>query len=170
MNDWDAAWQLVMRWKIELSKMVAPRLVDQKYGRILFIESQSVKQPLPSLSLSNAFRAVVTGFAKSLANELAPKRVTVNVLAPGSHETPAIEQAIHNRSSLKDISYDAANADMVETIPLGRKRKAEELASRAAWLLSSHRGYLTGQTISHDGGTLAGLFGYPAIGTSYNLF
>lgn len=159
MNDWDAAWQLVMRWKIELSKMVAPRLVDQKYGRILFIESQSVKQPLPSLALSNAFRAGVTGFAKSLANELAPKGVTVNVLAPGSHETPAIERVIHNRSSVKDISYDTAKADMEEKIPVGRMGKAEELASLAAWLLSSHSGYVTGQTISHDGGTVAGLFG-----------
>ena len=159
MDDWDAAWQLVMRWKIELTKMIAPQLVDNKFGRILFIESQSVKQPLPSLALSNAFRAGVTGYAKSLANELAPTGVTVNVLAPGSHETPAIERVINNRSKTADISYDTAKVDMEQNIPVGRMGKAEELASLAAWILSEHSGYVTGQTISHDGGSVAGLFG-----------
>lgn len=159
MDDWDAAWQLVMRWKIELAKMIAPQLVEHKFGRILFLESQSVKQPLPSLALSNAFRAGVTGFAKSLANELAPSGVTVNVLAPGSHETPAIERVINNRSKTKDITYDTAKTDMEQNIPVGRMGKAEELASLAAWLLSEHSGYVTGQTISHDGGSVAGLFG-----------
>ncbi|NBB75984.1 MAG: SDR family NAD(P)-dependent oxidoreductase, partial [Bacteroidetes bacterium] len=55
MKDWDAAWQLVMRWKIDLSLRLAPLLVEKGYGRMLFIESQSIKQPLPNLTLSNAF-------------------------------------------------------------------------------------------------------------------
>lgn len=159
MDDWDAAWKLVMRWKIELTKMVAPQLAENKFGRILFIESQSVKQPLPSLALSNAFRAGITGYAKSLANELAPKGVTVNVLAPGSHETPAIERVINNKSKKEDISYDVAKSGLEQNIPVGRMGKAEELASLAAWLLSGHAGYVTGQTISHDGGSISGLFG-----------
>lgn len=159
MDDWDAAWQLVMRWKIELTKMIAPQLISSNYGRILFIESQSVKQPIPALALSNAFRAGVTGYAKSLANELAPKGITVNVLAPGSHETPAIERVINNKSKVEDISYDTAKSGLAQNIPVGRLGKAEELASLAAWLLSDQSGYVTGQTISHDGGTVAGLFG-----------
>lgn len=66
MKDWDAAWQLVMRWKIDLSLRLAPILKEKGYGRMLFIESQSVKQPLPALVLSNAFRAGVVGFANHL--------------------------------------------------------------------------------------------------------
>ncbi|MFO7798841.1 MAG: SDR family oxidoreductase [Rhodohalobacter sp.] len=159
MADWDSSWQLVMRWKIDLALRLAPLLVEKKYGRMLFIESQSVKQPLPSLTLSNSFRAGVVGFAKSLALEIADKGVTVNVLAPGSHETPAIERVIKNNSSLKGISYDKAKNEMVENIPVKRMGKAEEFASLAAWLLSPHSGYVTGQTISHDGGTIKGIFG-----------
>ncbi len=159
MTDWDAAWQLVMRWKIDLSLRLAPLLVQNNYGRILFVESQSVKQPLPSLSLSNSFRAGVVGFAKSLALEIADKGVTVNVLAPGSHETPAIERVIQNNSSIKGISYDKAKEELVANIPVKRMGKAEELASLAAWLLSPHSGYVTGQTISHDGGVIKGIFG-----------
>ncbi len=159
MKDWDSSWQLVMRWKIDLALRLAPILTEKNYGRILFIESQSVKQPLPSLVLSNAFRAGVVGFAKSLALEIAPKGVTVNVLAPGSHETPAIDRVIKNNSSIQGISYDEAKQQMEENIPVGRMGKAEELASLAAWLLSPQSGYVTGQTISHDGGVIKGIFG-----------
>ena len=159
MDDWDSAWQLVMRWKIDLALRLAPIFVESGYGRILFIESQSVKQPLPTLSLSNAFRAGVTGFAKTLALEVANKGVTVNVLAPGSHETPAIERVIKNNSSARGISYDNAKVEMEKNIPVGRMGKAEEFASLAAWLLSANSGYVTGQTISHDGGAISGLFG-----------
>lgn len=159
MKDWDSAWQLVMRWKIDLALRLAPILSDKEYGRMLFIESQSVKQPLPSLVLSNAFRAGVVGFAKSLALEIAKNGVTVNVLAPGSHETPAIDRIIKNNSSVQGISYDEAKKELEENIPVGRMGKAEEFASLAAWLLSPHSGYVTGQTISHDGGVIKGIFG-----------
>lgn len=159
MADWDAAWQLVMRWKVDLSLRLAPLLKEKKYGRMLYIESQSVKQPISSLTLSNAFRAGMVGFAKSLSQEVAKSGVTVNVLAPGSHETPAIERVIKNNSSIRGISYDQAKREMEENIPVGRMGKAEELSSFAAWLLSPHSGYVTGQTLSHDGGSVAGLFG-----------
>lgn len=159
MKDWDSAWQLVMRWKIDLALRLAPVFKEKEYGRMLFIESKSVKQPLPSLVLSNAFRAGVTGFAKTLSLELAKDGVTVNILAPGSHETPAIERVIKNNSSIRGISYDQAKKEMEENIPVGRMGKAEEFASLATWLLSPHSSYVTGQTISHDGGSVSGLFG-----------
>tara|TARA_R100001143_G_scaffold63605_1_gene73832 strand:+ start:61728 stop:62504 length:777 start_codon:yes stop_codon:yes gene_type:complete len=159
MKDWDSAWQLVMRWKIDLALRIAPILKESRYGRMVFIESQTVKQPLPALVLSNAFRAGIAGFAKSLALEIADSGVTVNLLAPGSHETPAIERVIKNNSSTKGIPFDQAKSELISNIPVGRMGTAEEFASLAAWLLSPHSGYVTGQTISHDGGIVAGLFG-----------
>jgi 3-oxoacyl-[acyl-carrier protein] reductase len=159
MDDWDSSWQLVMRWKIDLALRLAPYFKEKEYGRMLFIESQSVKQPLPSLVLSNSFRAGVVGFAKPLALEIAKSGVTVNVLAPGSHETPAIERVIEKNKASLNISFDEAKDKMEKNIPVGRMGKAEEFASLAAWLLSPHAGYVTGQTISHDGGSIKGLFG-----------
>ncbi|MAO65584.1 MAG: short-chain dehydrogenase [Balneola sp.] len=159
MDDWDSSWKLVMRWKIDLALRLAPYFKEKEYGRMIFVESQSVKQPLPSLSLSNSFRAGVVGFAKSLALEIAKSGVTVNVLAPGSHETPAIERVIEKNKASLNISFEEAKEKMEENIPVGRMGKAEEFASLAAWLLSPHAGYVTGQTISHDGGSIKGLFG-----------
>jgi 3-oxoacyl-[acyl-carrier protein] reductase len=159
MDDWDAAWQLVMRWKVDLALRLAPLFVENGYGRMLFIESKSVKEPIPALALSNSFRAGVVGFAKTLAQEIAPKGVTVNTLAPGAHETPAIDRVIKNNSSMKNISREKAKKEMESGIPVRRMGKAEEFASLAVWLLSPHSGYVTGQTISHDGGAISGLFG-----------
>jgi len=159
MDDWDESYELVMRWKIDLAKRIIPLLQNQNYGRILFVESQSVKQPVPNLVLSNAFRAGVVGFAKTLSREIASNGITVNILAPGSHSTPAIERVIQKESDVQNISYEQAKAQKEEAIPVGRMGKPEEIASLAAWLLSPHAAYVTGQTISHDGGVIRGLFG-----------
>ena len=159
MDDWDAAWHLVMRWKVDLALRLAPVFRNSNYGRMLFIESRSVKEPIPALTLSNAFRAGVVGFTKTLSSEVAPYGVTVNVLAPGAHKTPAIDRVIKNNSTVKGISYEKAEDDMRNSIPVRRMGTAEELASLAAWLLSPLSGYVTGQTLSHDGGVIQGLFG-----------
>jgi len=159
MYDWDKAYKKVMRWKIELSLRLVSYFTKNDYGRILFIESQSVKQPIPSLVLSNSFRAAVVGFAKSLSQEIAKDGVTVNVLAPGSHDTPAIERVIKKAEENSDHSFDEIKKQMQQSIPVGRFGKGEEIASLAAWILSPHASYVTGQTISHDGGSIKGIFG-----------
>jgi len=159
LDDWDAAWQSVMRWKIDLAINLTPVFVKAGYGRMVFLESQSVKQPIPVLALSNAFRAGMVGFAKSLALEVASKGVTVNVLAPGSHDTPAIQRIIDKNKGLHNLNYEQAKEKLESGIPVQRMGTAEEFASLAAWLLSKHSGFVTGQTISHDGGAISGIFG-----------
>lgn len=157
--DWDEGYKSVMRWKIELVLRLVSYFTAKNYGRILFIESQSVKQPIPSLVLSNSFRAGIVGFAKSLSQEIADKGVTVNVLAPGSHDTPAIKRVIQKKVNSSDQSFEEVKEKMEAGIPVGRFGKGEEIASLAAWILSPHASYVTGQTISHDGGSIQGIFG-----------
>lgn len=159
IDQWDDAFQNVMRWKIDLALKLVPLFSEYNYGRLLFIESQSVKQPIQNLVLSNSFRAGIVGFAKTLSQEIAERGVTVNVLAPGSHYTPAIDRVIQKRADASGQTFETIKKAMESGIPVGRMGHAAELASLAAWLLSSHSGYITGQTITHDGGSTQGIFG-----------
>lgn len=159
LPDWDRAYESILRWKVGLTLRLIEYLTAGRYGRILFVESKTVKEPIPKLVLSNSYRAAVVGFAKSLSEEIAVDGVTVNVIAPGSHDTPAIERVIRKESRDSGRSEEEVRAEMEKTIPVGRFGKPEEIASLAVWLLSPHAAYVTGQTFSHDGGAIKGIFG-----------
>ncbi|MDZ7690436.1 MAG: SDR family oxidoreductase [Balneolaceae bacterium] len=152
--DWDKAYKTVMRWKIELVLRLISYFTAREYGRILFIESKSDEgDRIPALVLSNSYRAAIVGFAKSLSQEIADKGVTVNVLAPGSHDTPAIERVIKKRSDESGDSLEEVREQMEKSAILWDALAIpEEFASLAAWILSPHASYVTGQTISHDRG------------------
>ena len=136
-----------------------PILVKNQYGRIVCIESVSVKQDVDNLILRNALRPAIVGFAKTVAQEVASKGVTINVLAPRFHKTAAIKRLILKKSELDNISIDEARSQFEAEIPVGDMGKPEEMASLALWLLSPLSRYVTGQTITHDGGTVKGFFG-----------
>ncbi len=159
MNQWDDAYQLVLRWKIALAQKVLPYFIQKGYGRLLFIESVSVKQPVKNLVLSNALRVAVVGVVKSLSQEVAGDGITVNVLAPGYHRTAAMERLFVKKSEVEGISSEQASHEFEKEIPVGSMGKPEEMASLALWLLSPISRYVTGQTLSHDGGLITGIFG-----------
>ena len=159
LKDWDDAYHLVMRWKIDLIQRLVPQMIKNRYGRIVMIESQAIKQPIEHLVLSNSFRAAMAGFAKTLSMEIADKGVTINLVAPGSHATQGVERVIRKKSEVDKISYEDAKKAKEDEIPVKRFGKPEELASLATWLLSPKSGFVTGQTISHDGGNIRHIFG-----------
>lgn len=159
MADWDEAYHNLVRWKIELLHKLLPGFVRQRYGRIVFIESVSVKQPVENLILSNSLRMAVVGLAKTIANETGSKGITVNVLAPGYHDTPAMDRLFAKRSELKKISVHEARSMFEKELMTGKMGKPEEFALLAAWLLSPVSGYVTGQTFSVDGGIVKFVFG-----------
>jgi len=159
MQMWDDAWETVVRWKIALAELLLPVFEKQQYGRILFIESVSVKQPVENLVLSNTLRPAVVGFAKTLSQEVANKGITVNVLAPGYHATAAMERLFSKKSEVDGISINEAQLIFENEIPVGQMGRPEEMASLALWLLSPLSRYVTGQTITHDGGLVSSIFG-----------
>lgn len=159
MDKWETAWKNVVKWKISFIKKLMPLLLKYEYGRIVFIESVSVKQQVPNLILSNALRPAVVGMAKTLSREVADKGITVNVLAPGYHETAAMKRLYTNTSKNLDITEEEAKLIFEKNLPIKPMGQPEEMASLALWLLSPLSRYVTGQTISHDGGLVEGLFG-----------
>lgn len=159
ITDWDDAYHDLLRWKVSLIKALLPLFREQKYGRILFLESQSVKQPIPYLVLSTSLRLAVVGMAKTLANEVARDGITVNILAPGRHDTRAMQRLFIKQMEISGVSMEEARKESASEIPVGFMGNADDFGSLAAWLMSPNSRYITGQTISVDGGLIDGIFG-----------
>jgi 3-oxoacyl-[acyl-carrier protein] reductase len=159
MDDWDAAYKNLLRWKLVITRTFVPKMIAQQYGRILYIESSSVKQPLENLVLSNSIRLAVVGFVKTLSQEIAKTGVTLNILAPGSHDTAAIERIYKKKAEQTGKSIKDVRDLAIRQIPVGELGKPEDLASLAVWFLSPISKNITGQTISVDGGSVKGVFG-----------
>lgn len=157
LEDWDNAYRTILRWKVSVTKTFVPKMMGQGYGRLLFIESASVKQPLENLVLSNSLRVAVVGMVKTLSQEIAKSGVTLNILGPGSHNTPAIDRIYHKKSEQTGLSFDEIKEKAIAQIPVGFLGEAADFASLALWLLSPMSRYITGQTITVDGGSVKGM-------------
>jgi 3-oxoacyl-[acyl-carrier protein] reductase len=152
LEGWEAAHHLTLMSAVRLVKAALPDLKRSGAGRIVFITSISVRQPLPNILLSNSYRAAVTGLSKTLALELGPDGITANCIAPGTILTDRIRQ-LHEGSGSLDESLRKAAAE----IPVRRIGTPEEFGALCAFLCSSQAGYITGQTIGIDGGALVGV-------------
>ena len=152
LDDWDNAYKNILRWKVEITQAFVPKMMTQNYGRILYIESSSVKQPLENLVLSNSLRVAVVGMVKTLSQEIAKSGVTLNILGPGSHNTPAIDRIYKKKSEQTGLPFDEVKQNAITQIPVGALGEADDFASLALWLLSPMSRYITGETITVDGG------------------
>lgn len=126
-------------------KEVLPVMKKQNHGRILLVTSLAAKEPLAGLTTSNGLRAGLAGLCKSLANEVAPFGITVNILLPG----------YTNTDRLKDLKL--SEEKIKQMVPAGRLGDPRELADLATFLASPKAGYITGQSIAIDGGVIKGL-------------
>jgi len=159
LSDWDKAYKTVVRWKIGLTQALLPKMMEQQYGRLLYIESVSVKQPVENLVLSNSMRLAVVGYVKTLSQEVGTSGVTLNILGPGFHATQRMENLFKKNSELKGIPESEVRASVAKQAAMEKIGKPEDFASLALWLLSPHSSYISGQTISVDGGLVKGTMG-----------
>ncbi|SYZ73477.1 Short-chain dehydrogenase/reductase SDR [Candidatus Zixiibacteriota bacterium] len=154
---WEKAAHLTLFSAINLSRAVIPDMMKSRWGRIIFITSVAVKQPLENLIISNTLRAGVTGFAKSIANETAPFGITINTVCPGFTDTERLKGLAENISAATGKSVEEAYQSWRATIPAGRLGKPEELAALITFLASEKAAFITGTSIQVDGGSYKGL-------------
>ena len=154
---WDAAYRLTLASVVNLCRGVLPGMRERRWGRILNVTSIAAKQPVDNLMLSNSLRAAVTGFARTLANEVAPFGITVNNILPGYTRTERVEELAAATAKATGASADAVRGKWESQIPMGRLGEPRELAALAAFLASDRASYITGQSIAVDGGWIRSL-------------
>jgi 3-oxoacyl-[acyl-carrier protein] reductase len=152
---WQAAFELNLLSYVRLIREVLPDL-KLKGGRIINVTSSSIKQPIPGLILSNAFRMGILGLAKSLADELAPYNILVNTVAPGRIATDRTDYLDQLRADKRGISKEQVVAESLQSIPLKRYGDTEEFARVVCFLASGASSYVTGSTLMVDGGMVKG--------------
>ncbi len=156
-EDWEAATHLTLTSVLNLTRAVLPGMRERRWGRILNVTSIAAKQPVESLMLSNSLRAAVTGFARTLANEVAAEGVTVNNLLPGYTRTERVEELAQALATRDGITGAEALARWEAEIPMRRLGEPREFAALAAFLASERAAYITGTSITVDGGWVRSL-------------
>ena len=155
---WAEGWNLTFQSTVRLVRACLPSMRARGGGAIVAILSQSVREPLDHLVLSNSLRLGVLGALKTLMREVAADGIRVNGVAPGWIATEhAIElhraQAEREGRRLEDVQ-----GSILRGIPAGRLGTPEEVADVIAFLASERASYLTGVIVPVDGGLFRGLF------------
>jgi 3-oxoacyl-[acyl-carrier protein] reductase len=159
-HDW-AAWQsavdLTLRSAVELTRAVLPGMRERHWGRIVAVNSIAAKQPVDNLMLSNSIRAAVTGFLRTLANEVAVDGITVNTILPGYTRTERVEHLAEANARKEGVDRKEVLGRFEREIPMRRLGEPREFGALAAFLCSDRASYITGQSIAVDGGWIKGL-------------
>lgn len=148
---WMQAFAQNMMSFVRIVAAAVPEMKKAGYGRVLTIGSSSIKQPIPNLILSNAFRAGVWGIAKTLSQELAPQGILVNVIAPGRIATERIDELDQANAARTGKPLEEVKKASVASIPLGRLGDPEEFANLVVFLASERASYISGQGMFVDG-------------------
>ncbi|GAB1822147.1 SDR family NAD(P)-dependent oxidoreductase [Herbidospora sp. RD11066] len=148
--DYRAALDANLIPHIALTLAALPHLKKDGWGRVLMIASESVKQPHPESGLSSVARLGLLGYMKGLVSVLGASGVTVNVLAPGFHRTPILDEQFGD-------AIEEELAEVARRIPLGRIGDVADLGALAAFLVSDQASYVTGTVFVADGGNTRGV-------------
>ncbi len=149
---WQRGFELTLMSAVRSLRLAIPRMRAGGFGRLVVIGSSSVRQPLPGLVLSNAYRPALAGVVKSLAVELGPDGITANLVSPGRIDTDRVRSLDAGRAERTGRAVEEVRAEAETSIPMGRYGEPAELGAAVAFLASESAGYLTGQSLLVDGG------------------
>ena len=150
---WRRQFEIMVLNQMRLTEAVLPAMRSKGFGRVLSIASTSIVEPFPALAISNALRAALANWMKTLAGAVASDGVTVNMLLPGSFATERIDGLNAREAQARGVPVQQVVAESSAAIPAGRYGRPEEFGAVAAFLASRKASYVTGSMIRIDGGS-----------------
>jgi 3-oxoacyl-[acyl-carrier protein] reductase len=157
-QQWQHAYELLLMSTVRFVRLCVPAMRANKGGDIVLLGSATTREPPPHLLLSTVMRLGVAGLAKTLSRSLAPDNIRVNLIAPGYFDTGRVHARVQALMNDKGLSQSAAGAEVSGGLPAGRIGSPEELAELVAFVASRKAGFMTGATISIDGGGSRAIF------------
>ena len=156
-SEWEKAVNLTLRSTVELTRRVLPGMRERKWGRVINVTSIAVKQPVDGLMLSNSVRSAVTGWARTLATEVARDGITVNNVLPGYTRTDRVEELNAARAGSEGVAVEEIQRRIESQIPMRRLGEPREFGAMVAFLASERASYITAQSFPVDGGWIRSL-------------
>ncbi len=153
-EQWKAAFEQVHLSTVRFIREVLPHMKQARWGRILAIQSSSVKQPVDGLVLSNGIRPGIAGLFKTLAGDLAPHGITVNLVLPGRIMTDRFREHQTDRATRSGVTLEKQMELSSADIPMGRIGTPDEFAAMVVFLASARASYVTGTAVQVDGGLI----------------
>lgn len=157
-DDLKAACDLLLLPVQRLAELTLPAMRAAGWGRFVAITSVAVRQPQAGLVLSNALRAAVTGYLKSVSDEVAADGVTVNTVCPGYTATDRLGVLAANVAERQGTTVEEVFASWAAMAPIGRLLRPEEVGAAVAFLCSDEASGITGIALPVDGGFGRSLF------------
>jgi 3-oxoacyl-[acyl-carrier protein] reductase len=151
-EDWEYGVRLLLMSAVWITRDVLPHMVERGQGRLIYITSSTLKQPIPTLTLSNVIRISLAGLVKTLAYQLGPYNILVNGIMQGYVDTERVREVAAARAQREGRRVEDVMKEIEREVPLGRLAKPEEIGELVAFLASDKASYITGSLILIDGG------------------
>ncbi|MFO0678097.1 MAG: SDR family oxidoreductase [Polyangiaceae bacterium] len=156
-SQWSDAVARNLMSAVRLTRLVAPMMKENRWGRIIHLASTTGKEPDDGMALSNVTRAAVMAFAKTTSRELGPSGITVNTVLTGAVLTDRLRSLIRGDAKMSDAELNAAIAGAAAAFPVRYIPEPAEFARILGFLASEEASYLTGVALPLDGGYTRGI-------------
>jgi 3-oxoacyl-[acyl-carrier protein] reductase len=153
-DDWRQGFEVLTLNFVRFVREVLPHMRENRWGRIIGIQSSSVKEPVDYIDLSNGIRPGIAGLMKAIMPDLAKDGITINLVLPGMFLTSRIHPGLAGGSAHLEKEVEKQLAPLAARIPLGRLGEPIELGHLVAFLASEQASYITGAVYQVDGGKI----------------